>query len=131
MREVVSLLDVRVGDLNYGGHLGHDRLITLLHQARCDFLTTFNASETDCFGVGLIMRRITVDYLAEVFLGDSLKIIMCITGIKGTRFILNYRVLCKDKVVATAETVMVAFDYVKHQVVALPSELITILSVHG
>ena len=33
MNPITTRLTVRIGDINYGGHLGHDRLITLLHQA--------------------------------------------------------------------------------------------------
>ena len=29
---------VRVTDLNYGGHLGNDRLLSLVHEARVAFL---------------------------------------------------------------------------------------------
>ena len=31
-------LEVRVGDVNYGGHLGNDALLGLLHEARIRFL---------------------------------------------------------------------------------------------
>ena len=119
-KQVTTVLDVRVGDLNYGGHLAHDRLITLLHQARCDFLTACKASERDCFGVALIMRRITVEYLAEAFLGDRLEIVIAVEEIRATGFLLAYRVRREKTMVATATTLMVAFDYGRRRVVRLP-----------
>ena len=33
-----TTLDVRISDINYGNHLGHDSLISLLHEARMRFL---------------------------------------------------------------------------------------------
>ena len=29
---------VRISDINYGGHLGHDSIISLIHEARVRFL---------------------------------------------------------------------------------------------
>lgn len=119
-KRITTTLNVRVGDINYGGHLGHDRLITLLHQARCDFLDACNASERDCFGVALIMRRITVDYLAEAFLGDRLEIVMSVSEIRATGFLLAYQVVRGSTRVASATSQMVAFDYLRRRVSRLP-----------
>ena len=124
-KRITTILDVRVGDINHGGHLAHDRLITLLHQARCDFLAAFEASERDCFGVALIMRRITVEYLAEAFLGDRLEIVMMVSDIRPTGFLLTYQVLRGGTTVASATTLMVAFDYARRRVVRLPSPFAT------
>lgn len=120
MTTFTTTLTVRVGDINYGGHLGHDRLITLLHQARCDFLQTLGLSEADCAGVALIMRRLEVDYLAEAFLGDVLTVAVWVTALRGTRFSLHYRVSKGEQTVATANTLMVCFDYQARKVCAVP-----------
>ena len=34
----ISTQTVRIADINYGNHLGHDRLVSLLHQARVEAL---------------------------------------------------------------------------------------------
>lgn len=115
-----TTLAVRVGDINYGGHLGHDRLITLLHQARCDFLCSLGFTELDCGGAALIMRHLEVDYLAEAFLGDELSVSIWASDLKGTRFTLYYRVSKGDRTVATATTLMVCFDYQARKVCAVP-----------
>ncbi|MDO4642456.1 MAG: thioesterase family protein [Cardiobacteriaceae bacterium] len=120
MNEVITHLDVRVGDINYGGHLGHDRLITLLHQARIDFLHSLGASELDCFGTGLIMRRLACEYQGEAFLGDRLTFTMRVVKHRRTAFTLYYAVRCGERLIATAETEMVAFDYKQHKVMMLP-----------
>ncbi|SUO95398.1 acyl-CoA thioesterase [Suttonella ornithocola] len=117
-----TALTVRVGDINYGGHLGHDRLITLLHQARIDFFNALGGNELDFFGIGLIMRRLQVDYLAEAFLGEVLTVEMEIVEVKPSRFSIAYRVLNSEKLVATAQTLMVAFDYQLRKVRPLPDE---------
>ena len=113
-------LTVRIGDINYGGHLGHDRLITLLHQARLNWLHALGAEETNCFGAGLIMRHLTCDYRAEAFLGDALDIAMHASNLRRTAFTLHYRVCRGETLIAEAATEMVAFDYHAHKIIALP-----------
>ncbi|UJF24993.1 acyl-CoA thioesterase [Suttonella sp. R2A3] len=120
MSHFSTTLTVRVGDINFGGHVGHDRLIALLHHARHAFLRSFGYSELDCGGVALIMRRIEVDYLAELFLDDAIEIAVWADDFRNKRFCLHYRVSKGEKVAAKAQTVMVSFDYQARQVAALP-----------
>jgi len=120
MNPITTRLTVRIGDINYGGHLGHDRLITLLHQARLDWLHALGAEETNCFGAGLIMRHLTCDYRAEAFLGDALDIAMHVGDLRRTAFTLHYRVCRGETLIAEAATEMVAFDYHAHKIIALP-----------
>lgn len=127
-------LRVQIGDINYGGHLGHDRLITLLHQARLDFLTQLgggDCTESACFGVGLIMRRLQVEYLAEAFLRDELCVQMQVKELKGARFVLHYQVLRGKDLIASAETLMAAFDYQRRRVCPLPEVFIQALQSKG
>lgn len=111
---------VRIGEINYGQHLGHDRLITLLHQARLDFLHHLGGSELSLFGVGLIMRRLEVDYLGEAFLNDLLRIEITAFDLKQSAFALRYAVFVADKRIATAQTQMVGFDYGSRKIQRLP-----------
>ena len=120
MNPITTRLTVRIGDINYGGHLGHDRLITLLHQARLDWLRALGAEENNCFGAGLIMRRLVCDYRAEAFLGDALDITMHADELRRTAFTLHYRVCRGETLIATVSTEMVAFDYQARKIIALP-----------
>lgn len=115
-----SRLTVRIGDINYGGHLGHDRLITLLHQARIELLHALGATETDCFGAGLIMRHLTCDYRGEAFLNDTLDIAMRVDNLRNAAYTLQYSVTCQGRPIATAAVEMVAYDYQRHKIIALP-----------
>ena len=40
-------LRVRITDVNYGGHMGNDALLGLLHEARVQFLAHYGLSELD------------------------------------------------------------------------------------
>ena len=132
MTTITTRITVRIGDINYGGHLGHDRLITLLHQARLDWLHALGAEEQHCFGAGLIMRRLTCDYRAEAFLGDALDITLHAGGLRRTAFTLHYRVCRGATLIAEAATEMVAFDYQARKITALPPAFTAALTrLHG
>ena len=49
-------IPIRITDLNYGGHLGNDKYLTLIHEARVQFLEHYGFSEMDVDGVGIIMN---------------------------------------------------------------------------
>jgi acyl-CoA thioesterase FadM len=53
-------IPVRITDLNYGGHVGNDAFLSLLHEARMQFLQQFGYSEMNVEGVGLIMSDVGI-----------------------------------------------------------------------
>lgn len=115
-------LEVRVGDINYGGHLGNDALLTLLQEARLRFLATMGFSETDAGGCGLAMVEALVQYRAQAFRGDRLKIEVAIGGLDRVGFDVFYRVTREGDgaEIAYARTAMVFFDYARGRLVRAP-----------
>lgn len=116
-------LVVRTTDLNYGGHLGNDRLLSLVHEARVAFLAGHGWTELDCGGTALIMGDTAIVYQAEAFAGDVLRfeVAACEPGRAGFR--LAYRVTrpADGKAVALVENGMVCFDYRARRITALPA----------
>ena len=129
MNPFLTTLTVRIGDINYGNHLGHDRLITLMHEARIRFLQALGASEQYFFGAGLIMRSLNVKYLNEAFLGDELTFALRITKVEKVRFTLSYVISRGETPIAEALSEMVAFDYQQRKILALPQPVLD--AVHG
>jgi acyl-CoA thioester hydrolase len=116
---------VRIGDINYGGHMGNDRILALFHDARLAFLGSLGFSEQDIGGgAALIMSEAHLRFRAEAFHGDTLAVLVSVSDLNDTRFTLEYTVL-KDgsgTVVATGSTVLVGFDYEQRRVCRLPAE---------
>jgi len=115
-------LVVRVTDLNYGGHLGNDRLLALLHEARVSFLAEHGWSEFNCAGAGLIMTDAAIQYRGEAFAGDLLDIEVTPGEATRTGFRFYYRITRRgdQAIVAVAETGMACFDYQRRRVAPLP-----------
>jgi len=114
---------VRIGDINYGGHMGNDKYLLLFHDARLAFLASLGVSEKDIGGgTGLIMTEANVRFRADVFLGDELEVSVRPRDVQASRFALDYEVIRigDGAGVAGGSTAMAAFDYSRRRVTRLP-----------
>lgn len=119
-------LTVRIGDINYGGHLGNDRILGLAHEARVRWLAAHGLSEGDVGGVGLIMADAALVFRREAFLGDELDVALGAAEVRRSSFDLVYLLtrLSDGAEIALVKTGMVCFDYSARKVVRLPQELV-------
>jgi acyl-CoA thioesterase FadM len=119
-----TAIAVRITDINYGGHLGNDALLSLLHESRLQFLHHHGYGELNLAGKGLILADVAIEYKAEGFYGDVLTIFVAAVDFNKFGFDLVYKVLNQHrKVVALAKTGMVCFDYDARRIAALPEEV--------
>lgn len=118
-----TTLPVRIGDINYGGHLGNDAVLGLIHEARLRFLNHYHYSEQDVEGFGLIMTDSAVIYKAEAFHGDLIQIEVTVGDYN--KYGCDFYFLLSNKEtaieVAHAKTGIVFFDYEKRKVVSMPA----------
>lgn len=123
-----TVLPLRITDLNYGGHMGNDALLSLVHEARVRFLHHFGWSEKDMAGTGLIMRDCAIVYRAEGFYGDVLQMFISAGDLTETSFDLYYRIDRQDgKRVADVKTGIVCFNYTTGKVSRMPDTVREVL----
>lgn len=124
-------LDLRVTDLNYGNHLAHDTLISLLHEARSRFFLQHGHSEIDIGGVGIVVADLGISYQAEVFYPETLTVEIAVDDLGRRGCDLVYRVskASDGSVVATAKTGIVFFDYQQRRSVSIPDAFKQMISV--
>lgn len=125
-----TTISVRISDINYGNHMGNDALLSILHEARIQFLKSIHATEMDLFGASLIMSDIGIQYKNEAFYGDELQIEMTAYDFAMTSFDLFYYITRKSdqKVIALAKSNMVCFDYKERKMKDVPNEFIKLFS---
>ena len=111
---------VRITDINYGGHLGNDAALGILHEARIRFLESMGYTEFDIEGSGIIMTEALLSYRAEIFRGDVLKVEIGVGEIEATGCALFYRVTGGGKEALRARTLIAFFDYKERKVVPVP-----------
>ncbi|HTE31722.1 MAG TPA: thioesterase family protein [Chryseolinea sp.] len=121
-------IEVRVSDINYGGHLGNDTLLTLLQEARVRFYRQLGFKNEISFegSIGQIIADAAIQYKAESFLGDILVIQIGVSDFTRVGFDMNYRVTNKEtgKDIAIAKTGIICFDYSKKKVSSIPQDLL-------
>jgi len=120
-------LEVRIYDINYGNHLGHDSLVSMLHEARVRFLKYLGYSELNIGGLGLLMTNLIVNYTGEAFLSDVISINIGITNITKTTIEIVYQAVNSktNKEIARGLTTMVLFDYEKRRVARIPQKFLS------
>jgi acyl-CoA thioesterase FadM len=113
-------IPVRITDLNYGGHLGNDSVLSICHEARVRFLNSLGFSELDVDGAGIIMIDAAVQYKKEVFYGDILTIKIAAADITKIGFDLIYLISSDKKEIAIVKTGIVFYDYKRKKTIAVP-----------
>jgi acyl-CoA thioester hydrolase len=114
-------IPVRIADINYGQHLGNDALVSMLHEARVQWLQALNYSELNIEDTGLIMADLAVMYKNEAFYGDVLLFKLYMGETSAVSFELVYEVInLQQKQIAIAKTGMVCFNYTLKKASALP-----------
>jgi len=125
-------ISIRISDVNYGGHVGNDSLLSLIHEARLQYLKHHGYSEMDVEGVGLIMCDVAIEYKRELAYGNTIKVSVVANGFDRLGFDLFYLIeLIEDnkKVLAgKAKTGMMCFDYKNKKKTSIPTAAIEKLS---
>lgn len=123
---------VRASDLNYGNHVGHDSILTLMQEARLLFYRKLGFKNELSFegSVGQVISDAAVVYKAESFLGDELTCRIAATDFNKYGFDLLYLLINKStgKEVARGKTGIVCFDYDKRKIALVPEILLKKLS---
>ena len=123
-------IQVRITDINYGGHVGNDAILSLIHEARVQYLNQIGYSELEFGGVGLIMADAGIEFRNELFYGDTVIVSVACAELSKVSFEIYYKLekilsQIQDKkriIVATAKTGMVCYDYSNKKIAAIPEE---------
>lgn len=120
-----TTIPIRITDLNYGKHVGNDTILSLIHEARVQFLKHHGFEELNTGGVGLIMSDVGIEFKQESFYGDQLKASVAAGDFSKVGFDLYYKLEKetegKTVLVAAAKTGMVCFDYAQKKIAAVPA----------
>ncbi len=119
-------IPVRITDINYGGHTGNDAVLSIIHEARMQFLKNLGYTEMNFSGSGIIMADVAIGFKSELFYGDTVIVSVATGEISKIGFELLYKLekQAGDKriLVATAKTGMICYDYEKKKIVNVPEE---------
>ncbi len=118
---------IRITDINYGGHLANDAVLSIAHEARLRFLALYNYTEKNIESTSLIMLDAAIIYKSEAFYGDVLKIDIAISELTRLGFDIFYRFknILTDKDIAHVKTGMAFFNYDLRKMTNIPEKFIS------
>ncbi|MEI9935244.1 MAG: RdgB/HAM1 family non-canonical purine NTP pyrophosphatase [Ferruginibacter sp.] len=122
------IIPVRITDINYGNHVGNDAFVSIIHEARLQWLKQNHLSELDITdGAGLIMSDLAIEFKNESFYGDIIEVKLATGEVSRVSFELYYQLSTSRNnqiiLLAIAKTGMVCYDYATKKVAAIPEKL--------
>ncbi len=120
--EFSCIIEVRMGDINIGGHVGNSQMIAITHDARIKLFKELGLNELDLGDgkTGMVVADITANFRAEVFLDDHVVVRSHVGEIWESGFRLFHCVECNGKIAALIETGIMAFDFEERKGTTLP-----------
>jgi acyl-CoA thioesterase FadM len=109
-------IPVRITDINYGGHTGNDTILSLIHEARMQYLKSLGYTEMNFGGVGMIMSDVVIEFRSELFYGDIIEASVTCGDISKVGFEIFYKLeVTRDNKIlaAVSKTGMVCYDYAR------------------
>lgn len=116
-------LPVRITDINGANHLGNDALISMLSEARAQFLVSAGIEETRRDGTGIIVTDLATMYQSESFFPEVLRFEVGMMDFNryGGDFVFRVSKAASGQSVALAKYGFVFFDYENKKVVPMPA----------
>ncbi len=128
----IATIPVRIGDINYGNHVGNDAILSIVHEARMLILKAYGYTELNAAGTSLIMADVMIAYKGEAFYGDTLTVKIYAEELGTVSFDLLYHIttmrngVVKD--IAHCKTGMACFNYDTRKTAAITDDLRTLLT---
>ncbi len=121
-------LSVQISQINYGGHLGNDSVLSIMHEARLQLFKSMgykNEVEIDN-EIGIAMTHANVLYKAEAFHEDKLIVSLGIGQVHKYGLDLVYQLVrvSDGKEIARGETGIVGFHYGLRKIHQLPADFL-------
>ena len=115
-------IPIRISDINYGGHLGNDAVLSIVHEARIQFLRHLGYSELDIEGLGIMMTDAIIVYASEGFYGDVLVVEVGTADFQLTNCDVVFRLTnaTTNKEVARVKTGIAFFNKQTRKISAIP-----------
>lgn len=117
-------MTVRINEINYGGHLGNDSILAMIHEARLRLLNHYQYSEKNVEGCGIIMADAIIIFKSQAYYKDILTIEIAFSDFSKHACDIIYLITNQKtgKEVARAKTRIAFFDYEKNRTVQVPEK---------
>ncbi|MDP6414789.1 MAG: thioesterase family protein [Gammaproteobacteria bacterium] len=114
---------VGISDVNYAKHLDSVAMVNILHEARLQFLASLGFTESNIYGLGMVVTDLAVDHRSESFANDRLIVDVGVSKFNRYGFDIGMRVTnsALETVVCNAKMGVVFFDFDRHKIAQVPA----------
>jgi acyl-CoA thioester hydrolase len=110
-RRYVTDVRVRYSDLDAQGHVNNARVLTLLEEARIDWLYADAPRHgADQLVRALVVASLEIQYKRTIMFGPPARVSLGVSKVGNASFTVDYVVTSDGEVVATASTVLVPVE---------------------
>jgi len=117
-------IPIRIGDINRGGHLGHESFLVIIEEAHERFLRNLGYFKDGTRGIGLIMVDVSIMYLRQGRYGQILEVKNAVTDFTTKGFEMVYKI-SDEKTgldLARAKAGYLFFDYQQQSTIPVPED---------
>src|SRR5689334_4192311 len=120
----VTKVEVRFADMDSFGHVNNASFLTFMEQARIRYFDDLSGWHYDPSKEGVILAHASLDFLRPLHFKEELMVLTVCTNIGTKSISLAHRIIVEEKMeeVATAESVLVAFDYDAMKSIPVPAK---------
>lgn len=117
-------IEVQTRDLSSRGHLSSDAIVQILQEAVVNMFRVLGLREIDLGDgrTGVISGDTVVNFKAEAFLFDPLRVESHVAEVSPDGFRVFHRVTRTGELIALVETGLIGFDYTTHAIAPIPEE---------
>ncbi len=112
---------ISIADINYGNHLSNDKSLSIMHEARMQWLVSLGFKDELDFGEdGLIVTDAALEFKLEGFFADALQIDLYLDNPSKYGFDLYYKIKKEGKAMTLGKTGMLFLNYTTRKVASVP-----------
>jgi len=118
-------IEVRYGDLDPQGHVNNAKYLTYIEQARIKYIGQLGLWDGDSFlDIGIILADARITFQAPILFGQRVRAGVRISRLGNKSLTMEYRLeeIGSGKELASASTVLVAYDYHNKQTIPIPQK---------
>ena len=124
-----TTIPIRITDLNFGGHVGNDTILSIIHEARAKFFQYLGYDELNFGGVGTIMNDVAIEYKNQIYYGDEIIASVAIGEITRVGFDIFYKLEKmttggKKTTAALAKTGIICYNYGLKKIAPIPANAV-------
>jgi acyl-CoA thioester hydrolase len=116
-------VEVRFADMDSFGHVNNASFLTFIEQARIRYFDDISGWHYDPSKEGVILAHASLDFLRPLHFKEKLQVLTMCPYIGSKSISIVHRIMAgENDEIATAESVLVAFDYSAMKSIPVPAK---------